>query len=954
MLPSSYATRLAARLKAVRAGKLPEQTALSPDLLTANDILFSLQRAFKNNAQDARRVLEASRQVTSSRRDPLLEMLVLETVLDHALGCCAALRAHDSSVPHALLQAILEPAQIAACREAVGDRMRAMRALYFPKPVAELLAAHQSAVVSREDQTLADRMRAAQSLGDVYRLLMAVNVSPEVMAETLKQLQALPLGRHTLPVILAHIFPLTRKTRCADVVALMLLANLRRWMEELARLRENWVARSREEEHLPDVSAALASGHSSGLYSLYLNRLLRQIVEAKPGDDTVRLPDVVHFEKAFNEVADPLSRRAVEIWCPVPLVAAQLLRLLAEMGSMRLQVVRILERTLWAEPWLAEAVQLAAIQFAQAFLSGFSAEEAHLSRKTVVIQKGDSHFAELDDEVKTILESDTNVRRQLEQVSKDPQRPPQVRVEALLALFRAAPSEPEVRRIAAQAVSGDVAQVEALLRYVAEQRAHTAFGEIEMLESQLATFPPKLRTLYFTAVAAGGHARAPSLLRKHILAHDNEAEEALRTMGAQGALDQILAERNIRQNVREANELDKQRDIELRVASDRFVESASHSSQTDIASVEVTRWGAVSRGIALEHMLSDADVQLQYVALTQRLRELLARVPDLEGRIKALVSEVGALESQISHLEREIARATATIRESESTVGNEQTSIQRLQSELQRATARHHSAVERRRSAENELNTLRGRSANTEAEIQSLQSRIHSASQEAGRWAREEAGLHARMATIPHEIEAHRRNIRILQDNITELERRVEALRRSLGGLNRQTLQVRGRITLSEEELRALRQQIVELQSAIRRVSQESEQLAANYRNRLQTAQHNQNMHLAAFQREMQQASTALSAAQEHQGQARTLQTEIQSREQQNADLLAAQSANQEHSAEQLGELDHRATATETERVRTLRLRQEVTLNVDLLMAMLKCIMGFTPEVQRVLVRLEN
>jgi chromosome segregation ATPase len=211
----------------------------------------------------------------------------------------------------------------------------------------------------------------------------------------------------------------------------------------------------------------------------------------------------------------------------------------------------------------------------------------------------------------------------------------------------------------------------------------------------------------------------------------------------------------------------------------------------------------------------------------------------------------------------------------------------------------------------------------------------------------------ANLKGIPAKIEKHNDVIKDLRQTIERLEGQVGAIQYTLNEKKSAEVSVKQHLGITDGQLKELRRQIAELSSTINRIREHAEQVAGQYKSHLAGIRYEQEKRIERTKELQHQAARALSDYEQCRIDAEGLTKDISSIEQVNANLSKSLTDNRDISAQQLAELHKTASLTERERVQFKRLRQEVDLNIDLLLTMLKCLTGPTPEAKRVLGRME-
>lgn len=894
--------------------------------------------------------------------------IVAEGLLQGVFSPLACLRDPELEGPALFLDALLgtddAPGLVASrYQEALLHRTRIANLLSLHRSAAGRVAGYEARLARGSDDSLPGRMRRIQALNNHYRELSG-KTPVDSLLRTLEAVSSLPLSRPMLFVLVAHVAPLYRRSLYGAAVAQLVVANLSGWCDQLHALRSEWLDEQTAKARRADLPAEGTQAHRERAYATYLNQTLLSVVDeaGRAGDGSrgqparPELPEIVVYEKAFSEIARFIADHALDAWLDAPEAATEILHLLSRLGAVRPRAMRILKPTL-IDPCArrTEAVELAAVRFAGAFVTGFTRQQGWLQTRVVKADRGQELLSEID----ALLEVDTTVRAALVAVSADPSRRARVRHLARLVLLRSAPEHTEREQLVAESAGGDEPLVLAFLDYVAETGAHASYEHVKAIYTSLGSYSDAVRSRCYDALEACGHKDTPALLRQEILGRSERAELVLTRMGAHGMLEQLRTERRVLDNVRESAQLEQHRAARDGDAVDARIEALHRIGESDVASIEATSLSTRGRITAAEFTLASADLTLRIAPLAQELQDALGSLPALQDDLERLLSSVDELRRRASDVRGQVDGAVHQIRQSEKDEAkcehqieskrNQQNALEakltRTRGEEARASAELHTAERAQQEVGDGEGEARAR--------QAAASKARKARERVERLGREHRTYEAELHSIPDKIHRLEVELQQLRTRIGELEQRVAALNRRLADLQDQEAAERRRAGNTRERQESVRRTIEGLRARLDTLRREADSTRREYRERLSSLHDDQRGSLGRMKQAQRAAAQALEAARTASGEVTRLSAGLAAVEQDTTNRFEALESNRTMAGEQSGTIDAQSAAAEIAHARRLRLEQSIELNDHIMLVALDAMYGRLDETERLLRRLD-
>ncbi len=874
-------------------------------------------------------------------------------VLESTLGPAAPLLALRSDFPARVLEFLgrateSEGGGWLALRDALDEALASAARFRWPRRLARMVCAARSRSAAG-GEALVDRMRRVQELDQTVQVL--VGGSPlGVLRAQAREAARLALDSATLRVALAHAVPLCRLDPGqpgAERVARRLLANLLRWQRQAAGLLRSWAAAEAAESGTA-VAADPPGGHAEHTVLVALNRSWGAAVEEAAEGRSPQLPVPLHMERALNDLSQVLADRALPRWLDHPQVVVPLLRALSRARVLRLRLRPLLRVTL-EDRRQPEPVQHAAVRLAASFLSGLGAFEAWSAVAARNEVEGGPEGLQV--EQKLIVEMDHELRRLLEEVALDRDRPGAVRSDSLFWLLSCGLSPDEARRLAEVGVQGDEPLVRAVLRWTERHRVHSALEPLRMLHGRRAELSPALRKRLFQALAATGNLAVPEMVTPDVLSGCRQARRAMAALGAPLRTRQLESELQIGRWTAAIRQHDHRRRGLAEQASEHRSQALRLGLQADAAALDAAGHGAAGHAVAAEMQAECAALELLLGSLLEELAQRLVERERLDAACQRCLAEIRALHSELSALRGEMDRLIEGVSEEENRAAalarqaqdadrqllGARQEVDRLQADLARLSSSRVALESRRRglgAADRDARERLGR------ELATLDARMA----ETGRSL---ANARARQSALPETIRTLRQWHEQAQARAAGLERRVAELRRGLPPTVHEKDRLSALASQARVELRGLDATIMGLRNRCREVQDRVEDTSRRFAGALRERAARLELALQRQEHLRREGEGHLRQGRECEERVSRHATAMVRLDQQVADGLAAMQRTIPEAAQQVAEMDQRAARAELMQTAVRCRSAELRLNLDLLMHFLERFDGPTPEARR-------
>jgi len=877
-------------------------------------------------------------------------------LMEFAFGASGALQSHQSAATEEVVRFLIQHVRDGDgldWREAIADRMQVRHIFAYSPGVTDLLGAFLDEQTPVDPDSLPDRMRAAHQLTKEYVILTGPSPGTTIQNSALR-LRKHSLSPMILRVALAHVCPLLAGNY-ESPLALELLGNVGRWLNDLDQRRREFIDRYRSDHGLAAVEPNVTPDQDAEIYMMALGAALTAALQTIGQGERPDLDTTVAMEKAFNETGAPLVTRGVLRWLEDERVAATILSLGERLRALRLSVLPLLEQVMFSGRKVPETVQRAAISFARSFTGGFTKEEARFHARPVVVRRNDGGREQLDDEVNAILESDPKIRERLLEIANDAARPPAVRREAMETLLAIATLPDERAHLMETACEGDPPLIDAFLAWAETHHAHSSYPYLARLKARRPDVG--VSDAFFRAAAAASHAGVAEMMENDVLDDVPGADAVLLRMGSLGVLDSLRAHREIRRQVALQNETSAKRDEALAAAHRENIQAINETGAAAVTQVTISRHLAEQRFV---QTLAAAEQARVVVALERSTRELL----QLQETIQPVRNELARLEQSLRELTQQHDQTTRRIDGCVNDVRSHEQKKTANERKLANLSAEIQSLGRQRNRDAAELNDIARsidgverdirRAGDNPQRLQSLHRSLNRLRDKGARLNRNLETADSRMRQAHREIDSLMEANRHLDHLIDETEKTVRALRQKFAEIVREQGRTRQRRTVQMEEYDRISRAIQSVITRIRAEEAESKAILDRLGERMGRIETERLQAQSQLERHEKAAMAALRAVDTHRAAVQQLTAEMIAIEDRIANLNAQRERNRELAANELSERDAAARQAEAVSLGRRMLRDELRLNTDLLMTMLGTLLGPSAESAAVLRKLEQ